>query len=400
MSLTRNLKKGVIGLFSIMSFVVPFACKKNKTENYCSNTTIQDKMGIKNIKMMNNAEIKEASITENTKFKSAILSVTIEDFNKKFSLGDSCNVKFSNGYTLYDIPYFDGYYVKNQAPVIVAYPSDTYVLITLNNYGIWDAANLNEDVTVTITLNEKSKYIATEEALGQSYSLYIDDYDSNEEFSNFRSLKGGTLKDNLVYRGASPVDNSRNRAGITDELLKANSINTVIDLADDESNINSYFSDSTFSSDYTKDIYEKGNMVLLSMGSSYESEIYKTSVVKGLRFMIQKTSPYYIHCMEGKDRTGFVCFLIEALMGATYNEMKDDYMLTYKNYYKISEELTKSKYDAVVDLYFNSFAASLYGVEDLETLINASYQESAKQYLKEGGMKNSEIEQLISLLSK
>jgi len=341
------------------------------------------------------------SITKDEKFLSATVNITIEEFNNiGFKLGDSCNIKFSNGYTIDDVPYFNGYYVKNSMPVIVGYPSSTNILVTLNNTGIWDTANLTSDTTVDISLNTSAKYIETQEALSQSYSLIRSEYSSDEEFSNFRSLTGGNLKDDYLYRGASLVDNSRNRAKITDNLLNKNGIKYIVDLADNEDNMKEYMSSSSFDSTYAKELYENNKMILLSMGSGYSSDVYKQKLVTGLKGVISNDGPYYIHCMEGKDRTGFVCTLIEALAGATYEEMKNDYMETYKNYYKITKEKTPTKYDAIVSLYFDSFMEELHKTSDVEILKKAEYTSDAKRYLTEGGMSEAEINSLIKVISK
>ncbi len=345
-------------------------------------------------------ELKDAPISMDEKFGAAIVNAPVSSFNDSgFSLGDSCDVIFSNGYSLSDVPYFNGYYVKNGDPVIVAYPGDSNIRITLNNVGIWETANLSEEYTVTITLKEAKKYLATQEALGQSYSFERDKYNSDEEFANFRALKGGTLKENLFYRGASPVDNSRNRAKTVDALLEKNGIKSIMDLADSESDMQTYFSIPDFSSNYTKSLYLNEKISLLSMGSSYSSLSYKQSVVKGFKHISSTEGPYYIHCMEGKDRTGFVCTLLEALAGASYDEMRDDYMTTYKNYYRITLEKTPEKYNAVVSLYFDSFLEELHKTSDVETLKKANYIEDAKRYLSEGGMSESEISSFISAIN-
>lgn len=39
--------------------------------------------------------------------------------------------------------------------------------------------------------------------------------------------------------------------------------------------------------------------------------------------------------MEGKDRTGYVCALLEGLCGATFDEIIDDYLITCSNFYNI-----------------------------------------------------------------
>jgi hypothetical protein len=345
--------------------------------------------------------LNNCKLTENTKFESASVDISIEDFNALgFSFGDSCDITFSNGVKYLDVPYFNGYYVKNGDPIIVGYPSDTNVIITLNNTGIWFAAALNDGDTVSISLKEKGKYLSTQEALGQSYSLERNEYDSDEQFSNFRSLEGGKLKKNLVYRGASPIDNSRKRAAVTDSLLKKNGIQFVVDLADSIENVQAYLAQEDFSSDYAKSLYEDGKMVLLSMSSSYGSQAYMNSVAIGFGYILAEDGPYYIHCMEGKDRTGFVCMLLEALCGASYEEMCSDYMMTYQNYYRITSEKTKEKYDAVVSLYFDSFMEFLTNESDVETLRKASYVEPAKQYLRDGGMSDEDIDVLIDKLTK
>ena len=348
-----------------------------------------------------NPTLKNAKLKKDEKFNNVIIDMPLDSFNHiGFNLGDSCNVVFSNGYKLDDVPYYNGYYVKTGMPVIVAYPANEYVNISLNNVGLWDNANLSEEDTVSIYLNERGKYKATQEALGQSYSLLRKDYSSDEEFANFRSLKGGNLKDNILFRGASPVDNSRNRAKYVDNLLKENNIKSIVDLADNKDNMDTYLSESDFNSPYTKKIYEDGNMILLDMSSSYSTLAYKQAVANGFKHILNSDGPYYIHCMEGKDRTGFVCMLIEALFDASYEEMCKDYMQTYKNYFKVSKEETPQKYDAIVALYFDSFMEYLSNQADKETLKELNYATYAKNYLLEGGMQNDEINQLIAKLSK
>ena len=348
----------------------------------------------------NNIVLKDCQIEKDEKFESAIIKISIASFNNLgFSLGDSVDVEFSNGSSYNDIPYYDGYYVKNGYPLVCAYPNNEYILITLNNTGIWDSAKLENTTTVTIKLNEKEKYLDTQNALGQTYSLEISDYTDKYEFANFRSLKGGLLKDDLIFRGASPVDNSRKRANVVDSILKEKNIKCVIDLADSKTNIESYIINTTYSFPYTKDLYDNNKMILLSMSSSYGSNTYKESVVKGFRFMLDNEGPYYIHCMEGKDRTGFVCLLVEALAGASVEELKEDYMSTYYNYYKISEKDTK-KYDAIVNLYFNSFLEFLSSESDTNKLYELNYKNYVISYLKDGNMTDEEINSFISLITK
>lgn len=342
-----------------------------------------------------------ATVSEDTKYGAATISLSQEAFEAEgFTLGDSCDISFSNGYELSDVPYYNGYYVKNGEPVLVAYPGFSNISITYNNLGIWEQAGLKDGDTITITLAEAGKYAPVQEVLGQQYSFNRTDYTSDEEFCNFRALSGGSLKADFLYRGASPVDNSRNRAPYTDGLLEKTGIQFVVDLADSESDMEGYIASDDFASEYTRNLYENGQDALLSMGSSYSSDVYKQKVAEGMKQLMAAEGPAYIHCMEGKDRTGFVCFLIEALCGATYEEMRDDYMMTYQNYYHVTAEGTPEKYEAIRELYFDAFAAYLHGTEDLVTLQGADYSEDAANYLMAGGMSAEEVEELRDFLTK
>ena len=342
-----------------------------------------------------------SDISKDPKFDSVVLNLTADDFTDAgFEFGDSCDLVFSNGTTLTDVPYYNGYYVKTGDPVVVAYPKSEYVIIARNNRDFWSTEAFTDEMTVEITINTKGKYLATFEALGQDYSIDRTDYDSDEQFANFRAMTGGDLKENFLYRGASPVDNSRKRAAYANSLLEKAGIVCVIDLADSQQEMQSYIDSDDFTSEYTKNLYEQGRDILLSMGANYDSESYKQSLGEGIRHLLTYGGPAYIHCMEGKDRTGFVCLLLEALVNASYDEMCDDYMKTYANYYKITKEETPEKYDAVVALYFDSFMEYLYGTDDLDVLKSANYSQSAKDYLTSCGLSQQEIEQLIELISK
>ncbi len=341
------------------------------------------------------------SVSRDTKYNSATVSLSPEAFEEAgFHLGDSCDIAFENGYTISDVPFYNGYYVKNNAPVIVAYPGFSNISITYNNMGIWEQAKLSEEDAVTITLKEAGKYFAVQDALGQVYSFEYADYDSSEEFCNFRALSGGNMKEDFLFRGTSPVDNSRGRAAYTDALLEKTGIRFVIDLADSDEDMAGYQADADFASPYAADLYAGGQMVLLDMGSAYQSEEYQQKLAAGLKELLNASGPVYIHCMEGKDRTGFVCMLLEALAGATYEEMRVDYMKTYANYYDVTSETTPEKYEAISALYFDPFVSYLHGTEDMNVLKSADYVQDAANYLRAGGMSELEVEQLRSFITK
>ena len=342
----------------------------------------------------------QGMVSKDSKFDSANINYSQAEFEELgFELGDSVNLSFSNGYSMEDLPYYNGYYVRYGGAVLVAYPGFDSVAVTYNCAGIWEKADLSDGMAFTITLNEKGKYKNIQESLGQIYSFVREDYSSDEEFCNYRACSGGKLKSDFIYRGASPVDNSRGRAAYTDGLLKASKVGRIVDLADSKEDIVKYRAMEDYASAYTDELLDRGNVILLNMGSSYRSDEYKKSIADGLREIIASDEPVYIHCMEGKDRTGFVCMLIEALSGASYDEMLKDYMITYDNYYSINQTDSPETYDKITDIYFNEFMEYLHGAASVEELKTSDYTEAAKNYLLEGGMTETEIEALINTLT-
>ena len=77
-------------------------------------------------------------------------------------------------------------------------------------------------------------------------------------------------------------------------------------------------------------------------------------LINALKELPSRPAPYVVHCMEGKDRTGYVCALLEGLCGATYDEIVADYLITYNNYYKITHEKDRDLCNTLVSLRLNT----------------------------------------------
>lgn len=191
-------------------------------------------------------------------------------------------------------------------------------------------------------------------ALKLKYSKNREDYSSDEVFANFRNVKVGNIKDGILYRGASSIDNSMGRAKYVDKLISEVGVNFDVDLTDNDDKIKRHFSKKDFASNYFKSLYESGKTVLLHMDTNYHEQKYHDRVVKAMIAMSKNEGPYYVHCVEGKNRTGFVLAVIEGLAGASYEEIVKDHMITFANYYGITEESDKEKYDILKARYIDS----------------------------------------------
>ena len=356
----------------------------------------------------------EMFVIHETKFDSVYGNLTIEEFMRKgFEFGDSVNVTFSTGYTFEDIPFYDGYYVKTGAPLVIGYPGYPYIDFATNNKAdCYQNLKLKDGDKMTITLKEKGKYLVEQETFSTKYSDTRSDYSTNEVFANFRPMEVSTMKSNLFYRGASPVDNQHNRALFANNLIEEEGVKFVLDLADSQEEMESYIASKDFNSQYALDLYRTGDIAFLDMGVDFTSSVFQEKLSIGLTELVEHEAPYYIHCTEGKDRTGFVCYLLEALSGASYEELENDYMITYDNYYGINKSESKAKYDAIVDLRFKDFINLLTPTHDgsflgergpstrLFTSNKNSLEEAAKEYLIQGGMTEEKVNKLVSIIKK
>ncbi len=212
-------------------------------------------------------------------------------------------------------------------------------------------------------------------------------------------MKGGNLAEGVMYRSASPIDNQNNRAPYAADLAQKCGVQFILDLADTNEEIQGYYQNADYDITWHKSLYDAGNVAALNLNANYRGGQYAHRLAAGLREIIPHKGPYLIHCTEGKDRTGFVCALLEALCGASYNEMRDDYMITYDNYYGINEKDDKARYDAVVDVKFNDIVRCIAGLPTYGSLDGADYAAGARKYLTDAGMTEWEINKLIERLT-
>jgi hypothetical protein len=168
---------------------------------------------------------------------------------------------------------------------------------------------------------------------------------------------------------------------------------TVINLADSTDNIKTYLAAKDFASPYYAELYKNNQVLCLNMGLAYASDEFKASIIKGLAFMSENKGPYLFHCTEGKDRTGFFGALLGSLMGASKDQIVDDYMQSYINYYDVKKNTDQYK------LISQDVLAMLKVIAGTDDLDKADLAASAKNYLLLGGMTAKQIETLKTNLS-
>lgn len=361
-------------------------------------------------KSNHNLEVNNLELIHETEFGGVYFKCTIDEFNDLgFEYGDSVNIYFDNDYKILDLPYYNGYYVDAGERLLVGYPGYDYIKLAIN-YGddYYDIIGLNSNNKAKIELNSKGKYLDIQETMNIQYKDEREFYDSDFEFGNYREISVGNIKPNILYRGASPCDNKHKRASCVDGLMEESGINFIMNLADTKEKIDSYINQEDFNSPYFLSLYKKNTVLLMSQGydekvmplamnMNYKSSEFRSKVAQGFRQLELFDGPYYIHCQEGKDRTGFVCIVIEALLGASYQEIVDDYMYTYKNYYKITLEKDPKRYNIIKERNVDAMLEFIVGNNNYKTIDLVS---AARNYLKLGGLEDTIIDSIIEKLTK
>lgn len=296
------------------------------------------------------------TVTEISKYGSLILDLTGADlFNLGYEYGDLLEITVAD--QIWELPLCSNYSdVDTGLTVLRAAAPEETVELAINmgdlasTAGIAEKVSIEEEpgyrwdylvqmpVQVDITMKQESGYLEQWHIHQLIRTNAREDYPhlSDEAFANFRVIATTGLGENTLYRASSPINPELGRSTYVDEASRNAGIVTCINLTD-PSNTYEIPEDS---------YYESCQVAYLNLGMDFLSEDSVTSLAQGMRFLIDREGPYLIHCNEGKDRTGFVCALLECLMGATIDEVVDDYMESYVNFYGV--EKGTEKYDAVV----------------------------------------------------
>ena len=341
----------------------------------------------------------EIGVVKDEEFNNIYLELSINEFiDKGFTFGDSIDVAFDNGETIKDIPFLSGYYVPIGALLACGYPGYPHVVIA-RNFGAstWEEYHMTDYSRVTVTLNEKGKYIDTEDLFSLKYSDDRKDFDSDIEFANFREVIGGKLERGKFYRSASPIDNQHKRAAYANQLAKEKKIKFFINLSDNETKYEEHVKAKDFDSAYYDSIYKKGNVLLLGMNANYRSDDFAKIISRALLEMTNHDGPVLVHCVEGKDRTGFVCALMLALSDAMADEIIDDYMITHANYYGVTKEEDPDKYEAILG-FVNDFFYCMCDADKDKDVHSLDLKKGAENYLKKGGLTTKQIAKIEAYL--
>ena len=246
----------------------------------------------------------------------------------------------------------------------------------------WDYADpYSEGMPVRLSLSEKGAYLEQIRLHQLQLSNNRADYPNltDAQYANFRNVATTGMGANVLYRSSSPINPKHNRSREADNAVNAAGIRTVLNLSDNQAVMESY-------EDYAQSYYSRLDVLPLDMIVLFEPEVLRDGVCRGLRFLSGHEGPYLVHCSIGKDRTGFICALLECLMGATADEVVADYMVTYYNFFGI--EPGSDAYEIIANSNIRKILSDIFHVEDLS---DADLSACAEACLLDLGLTADEI---------
>ena len=316
------------------------------------------------------------------------LTLKANELLKTFARGDILSV--ACGDKVADVPLVTEYTSLDSGAsgIVAREDKDTTVLATnMGNFA--ETYGVTDDTHFVISLKEAGGYLEDLRMRDLTYTDERSEYPnlSDAEFANFRVVGTTGMGKNILYRGASPINPKHKRNTYADAALKDAGVKTIMNLSDTEEEAVAF-------PGYNGTYYASVSHTALGMGYDFQSEDFQEKLVSGLRYLASNEGPYYIHCLEGKDRTGFVAAMLECLMGASYDEVVSDYMRTFANYYGVKPDDQRYEY-----LAQHGIVLSLKRVFDVEDLKSVDLAAKAEEYLKGIGLTQDEVTAIKTKLS-
>ncbi len=343
------------------------------------------------------------TVTEIQKYGNLVLSIKGTDFLALgYEYGDLVTVTL-NGQE-FDMPVGSNYSDVDQGSMIcrvVIKPDvdEDYMILAINMGDLATTAliaekekieadpgyvwhyKVEEPVPVGFAMKEKGGYydqwVMHQLVRSENRADYPDLNDM--EFANFRVIATTGMGEGKLYRSSSPVNPEINRNKEADAAAADAGVRTFINLADNEETMKAYegFADS---------YYAKQNIIGLNLGVDFAADEFKAGLAEGFRFIAANEAPYLVYCNEGNDRAGFTAAVLEALMGASAEEITADYMVTYYNYYGVQPGT--EQYDVIAA---SNIQKSLAAAFEMTSIYEGGLQAAAVNYLSNIGLTAEEI---------
>jgi protein tyrosine/serine phosphatase len=338
-------------------------------------------------------------LSVNPKYGNVILSITSGDLSAAgYEVGDLLDVTFSGGQGG-SMPVMDSFTAKRGQEIIMLNMDGEFIGAAIQNGNLSEKLQIKAGEGVTLAMNKKGGYKNEIDLRSLVRSNERAAYESDAVFANFREVTGGDIASGILYRGSHPILSDWTRAPYAASLMQNAGIATIINMSDSEIELQilleetEIFSHENYST-YYANLHNRGDVIALGMGLNMNAPAFSEGIIRACRFIMEHDAPYYMHCNEGKDRTGFFAALLEAFMGAELEQIEEDYMLSYVNYYGFIAG--SEKYKLIAQENFIPILKIIAGTDDINAI---NLQSAATSYLERNGLSGDEIERLRAVLA-
>lgn len=337
------------------------------------------------------------------KFGTIVLDTSFDGMNAAgIEVGDIITARV--GDREYDIPVGTSYTDVKNGEMVCRFDLDDDLVVLAINYGSFadtTGAAVKEIIAedpgyrweqkvseVKISLKEKEGYLEQYKARNLTRTDAREDYPdlTDSEFANFRAISVNGMKENTLYRSSTPVEPALGRNEYSMAAMEAAGIRTVINLDDSAEVMQAY---STYPGSY----YSSCAIINPEMSYDFLNKEFGEKVRDSILFIIENDGPYLIHCKEGKDRTGMLCGILECFAGASADEVMNDYMVTYSNFYGVLPG--SETYDIILNDNIVRVLSLLYEINNFE---EADLKKEAEDYLRSVGLTDEQLDALAAKL--
>jgi len=188
---------------------------------------------------------------------------------------------------------------------------------------------------------------------------------------NFREIRMGKIAPHALYRSSHPIKDLEQEKAIS--MLAANAkIAAVLNLSDTMPEIKAK---AIFAPWYNR-LLKNDRVIALGMAFNNTDENWGKKLKNGLQFIIGTEGPWLIHCHAGVDRTGFVSIVLEALMGATLDDIINDYLKSFNSIFESEIYGQANQADSLVVMQI------LSAMGNSQTINDQNVQHIAETYLR------------------
>lgn len=210
--------------------------------------------------------------------------------------------------------------------------------------------------------------------------LNVDGLTNARDLGGYPTSDGTPTKQGLIYRSSRLNENET-----TTNLITESGINTMKNILNIKSELDIRRTDNNENGGITESPLGKDvNYYSIPMKSGGNCILLNTDVLKDAFEVLgnKDNYPVVIHCSIGTDRTGMLCFLINALLGVSEEDLYKDYL--FSNFANIGGNRTPS----TIKTYLN-----LLKYENGNTLA-----EKTKSYLIGIGVDEQDINTVIEMM--